>query len=203
MALDTYSDLKTSLVDHLDRDDLTTQVDNFIQLAEARHRRDIRIREMIKRAQTTAEERFLSLPDRFLEMFTIRLLTDPVTVLEEVNFDTMNRERRETPKKPSLYTIHSVIEFDRVPDEPVTAEMVYFEALTPLSDASPTNVLLTRAPDAYLYGALVASAPFLMHDERVQMWAELYSTARDTLNALDRRARHPGPLVSRTTGATP
>ncbi len=76
-------------------------------------------------------------------------------------------------------------------------ELFYYAKLTPLDGTNTTNSLLTDAPDAYLYGALAASAPFLLNDERVQLWESLYTDVRDTLNGAEIESRHPGPLVSK------
>ena len=46
MALDTYANLKTEIANYLNRSDLTEHLDTFIDLAEARHSRDLRVREM-------------------------------------------------------------------------------------------------------------------------------------------------------------
>ena len=46
MALDTYSNLKTEIASYLNRDDLTSNIDTFIDLAESRHAKDLRLREM-------------------------------------------------------------------------------------------------------------------------------------------------------------
>ena len=199
--LDTYANLKAAIGDFLDRDDLT-QVDDFIDMAEARHKREIIIREMLTRAQATASGRYLALPSRFNKMRTLRLLTSPVTVLTELNLDSMNRER-DVSGKPTFYTIHEEIEFDTVPDDAYSVEMIYYANLLPLDESNPTNALLQRAPDTYLYGALVASAPLLVADERIQVWEMLYGAARDGLLLSDRQSRVGVSLVSRVVGAMP
>lgn len=196
-----YSDLKTAIADYLDRDDLTSRIDTFIDVAEAMHAREIRIREMIQRSQASASDRFLALPTGFLEMRTLRLLTSPVTTLTELALSDMNRLRSDATGKPQAFTVHAEIEFDRSPDQAYTAEMIYVAKMTPLSNENPTNALLDRSLDAYLYAALSASAPFLMHDERMEVWHSLYALARDALNTVDRR--RAGPLVSRISGPTP
>lgn len=203
MALDSYASLKAVISDYLDRDDLADQIDDFIDLAEARHKREIRIREMQQRAQASASGRYLALPSGFLEMKTIRLLTDPLTVLTDVNFHEMNRLRSETSGTPTYFTIHEEIEFDVTPDTTYTAEMIYYESFTALSDTNTSNGLLVRAPDVYLYGALLSAAPFLLDDERIQIWNSLYVDARDGLIFSDRRSRHSGPITSRVSGSTP
>lgn len=205
MPFSTYDELKTAIIDELDRDDLSTKVDDFIDLAEARHKREIRIREMIKRSQVAATTRYVALPDGFLDMITLRILTDPVTVLKQVDFYEMNRIRTEGDATPSTFAIHEEVEFncDIADGSPLTIEMIYYAEFTPLSDANTTNGLLTRAPDAYLYGALVASSPWLSEDERLTTWNNLYNAARDGLVIADRRSRQSGPLFSAVAGDTP
>jgi hypothetical protein len=203
MSLDTYSNLKATIANFLDRDDLTAYVDDFIDLAEARHKREIIVREMISRSQASLSGRYMALPTRFVKMKTLRLLTTPVTVLTELNLHEMNRERDETTGKPLFFTVHEEVEFDVTPDSAYTAEMIYYASFSPLSDSNTSNALLVRAPDAYLYGALVASAPFLASDERLQVWETLYGTARDGLLLSDRQSRYGTPLFSRTSGAAP
>ena len=45
MALNNYSDLKTTVANYLARSDLTSVIPDFIQLAEQRLRRELRIRQ--------------------------------------------------------------------------------------------------------------------------------------------------------------
>ena len=139
MPLDTYTNLKATIADTLARDDLTSQIDDFINLVEARHKREIRFRSMLHRAQSTVDGRYLGLPAVFLEMQTLRLLTDPVTVLAEVNLQEMNRLRQTATGIPAHFTIHEEIEFDRAPDSSYSAEMIYYAELTPLSASNETN----------------------------------------------------------------
>lgn len=199
MSLDTYSGLKTEIEDWLDRDDLP--VDTLIDLAESRHKREIRIREMIQRQQADLDARYESLPTGFIKMRELRILSSPVTVLRQVDPHEMTRLRQSTTGKPAYFAVHEELEFDRAPDSTYTMEMVFWKALTPLSDSNTSNALLTRAPDAYLWAALAASAPWLTNDERVSTWDAAYVSVRDALNTMDRDVG--GQLVSRVYGATP
>lgn len=203
MALDTYTNLKIAIADYLDRDDLTSQIDDFIDLAEARMCRDVRIREQVVRAQATFDARYTALPDGFIQMRTLRLLTEPVTDLIEVNFDEMNRLRVEdnmATGRPSYFNIHEEIEVDITPDQDYTAEMIYWGKFTPLSGSNETNDLLTRAPDLYLYGSLLEAEPFLANDERLTMWSNLYQQGVDSLQAADRKSRYGGAIASQVKG---
>ena len=45
MSIGNYSELKTAIANFLARDDLTSQIPNFIQLAEGRMSRELETRE--------------------------------------------------------------------------------------------------------------------------------------------------------------
>ena len=204
MSFDTYANLKTALIEQLDRDDLTSKVDDFIDLAEGQHRQDIRIREMVTREAITVDDRYVSTPSGMLECMSIRLLTSPVTMLTNVSMHELMRFRREDTGKPRYYAINGTeFEFDADADSSYSGEIVYYKEETPLSDANTTNNLLTRAPGAYFYGALLHSAPYLMNDERLTVWAGLYREIVEGLSNARKQERHVGPLISRTSGPTP
>lgn len=203
MSISTVADLRNSIADYLDDGTLSDQIDNFIVLAEARHRRELRMREMLTREALTVDARNVDLPTGFLEAVNIRLLTDPVTVLQELSLHEMTVTRSETTGKPAYYSILSDIEFDKAPDQSYSGQITYYKAFTALSDSNTSNTLLTTYPDAYLYAALAASAPYQMADERVALWESLYRDARDRINMQASASRRVGPLVSRVHGATP
>ena len=52
--------------------------------------------------------------------------------------------------------------------------------------------MLTNNPDVYLYGCLLEAEPFLMNDERVQLWATAYERAVTDLQVQDNKDRHSG-----------
>jgi len=202
MSIDTYSELQTAIGNWIERDDLSSRIPEFIELAEAKIRRDVRIREMLTRSSITVNARQIAVPTGYLEAETLRLLTDPVTVMTYVNLDEMNRLRKSTTGKPIYFTVHTEIEFDRNPDQSYSGEIIFYKAIDPLA-TTQTSTLLTNAPDIYLYGSLIAAEPFLMNDERVSLWVQLYKNAVDEINNRSRQSRHVGPQVSRVIGAGP
>lgn len=203
MPLDSYANLKTALSDTLDRSDLSSYLDDFIDIAEAAFARDVRIREMIQREAITIDDRQEAVPAGVLEIISLRLLTTPVTVLQEVNLHEMNRNRQEITGKPSMYAIHEEIEFDVTPAESYSGEIIYYGAVTALSSGNTGNVWLTKIPDLYLYRSLMAAAPFLAGDERLTTWASLYKDGLAALKTRENSSRRVGPLVSRVAGAMP
>lgn len=209
MALDTYANLKQSIIDHLDRDDLTAQVDDFIDIAEARHKRDVRIREMLTRATLaiTDGDRYADLPTDFLDLSYFRLLNPDTTAARrylpsfaQLNEHELTDKSTNRRQRPQHFSVHEQIEFDSEVEQDYTGEIIYYVELTPLSDGDPVNVLLTRAPDVYLYAALAASAPFLLNDERIGVWENLYVSAKDDLNRSRNRAKRSGPQIAKAPG---
>lgn len=203
MPLADYDGLKASIADHLERDDLADQIDDFIDLAEARHKREIRIREMLVRdtLSIAADAQTANLPSGFLDLKYMRIQAPTSYVgrtylpdVVQVTIDQMTEVSRSTAGVPKWYCVHTQFEFDRPADQAYTADIGYYSAFTPLSDANTTNDLLTRAPGVYLYGSLAAAAPYLMHDERIPVWERLYANERDTLNTSD---------IENTRGTTP
>lgn len=212
MALDSYAGLKQSISDHLERDDLQAFIDDFIDIAEARHAREIRIREMLSSADLTLSEdaRTIALPDDFLDFYHLRILVPNANSgrrflpdLVEVPLHELSRRSVFDAREPRYFALHETLEVDAIADRDYSAELFYFVQLAGLSDSNTSNALLTKAADVYLYASLAATAPFLMHDERVPLWESLYSAARERLNQSSRESRRGGPLVSRVSGATP
>ncbi len=201
MTLSTYDGLRHEIQVYLDREDLWEQTRTFIRLAEARHARELRIREMMRRAQAPVSSRYIGLPVRFEQMRTLYLLENHRTPLKEVSANEMMKLSRESEGTPRYFSVHNEIEFDRKPAEEMTVEMQYWARPEPLSDDNPTNTILQRAPDLYLYGSLLEAEPWLANDERLELWAQLYTQSRDAINETDRR--RSGRLVSRVSGDTP
>lgn len=203
MAITSYSDLKQEIISHLERDDLSNRVDAFVGLAEDRHRRDIRIREQLTKLETTIDSRTMDVPDDLLEVFNFRLITDfDVVQLSSVNLNELNRLRSKhrvwrSKRTPSAYAIHAEIEFDAEPDQSYDGELIYYAAFPALSTDNETNVLLERASDAYLYASLTAAAPWLMDDDRIQMWEQLYQQSVNGLSQGRRADRYSGPVVTK------
>lgn len=204
MTLANWTELGSEINDWLDRDDLEDKIASFIRLFEARAFRELRIREMLLRqtAPLATGDRYASLPTGFIQMRQLRLFDGScVHELEETSSAGVTEKYSPNAGLPSVFTVDGEIEFNRPAVKAYTMEMKFYAPLTGLSEANPTNGLLTRAPDAYLWGSLAAASPWLDNDPRVATWDAGWVSARDAMNVED-RARG-GRLVSRLRGATP
>lgn len=195
MGLSTFTELKSAIADWLVRDDLTAAIPSFIALAEADISRILRDNRMQKRSTATLDAQYSALPSDWIE--TIRLhLTDSTHRIELVSAGALadlRAERGDTSGRPTHYAITANgLELFPTPDAAYAAELVYYAKVPSLSDAAPTNWLLTNAPDVLLYGALSHSAPYLKDDSRISVWSGLYQSAINNLNTASERARFSG-----------
>jgi len=204
MALATYSDLKTAVANHLARDDLTSAIDDFIDLAEARLSRELSPRSTHKRATaaTSAGDEYVTLPTDLRSIRLVRLNTDPRVVLEFMTpGDLYSAYPNSGQAKPRAYTVMgSEIAVRPIPDTTYTIELVYAEGLAALSGSNTTNTVLTRYPDAYLYATLAAAYRYLMDEQRASYFDGLTTVAMDEINRSEEAARHPsGGLEMKAT----
>jgi hypothetical protein len=103
------------------------------------------------------------------------------------------RNENSATGKPKYYAIvGESFEVYPTPDTTYSTELMYYKPIPALSDSNTTNWLLTSNPDAYLYGSLMQSAPYLKDDQRMQVWSVLYSNAVQSINTESRRIRSGG-----------
>lgn len=217
MAINTYATLVSAATEWLARDQdatLIARIPDFITLCEAKLNRALFMPRMETRSTTTCdtsddEPEFISLPSDFQTMRSIRISSETgkpalrfasKTQLDELRFGNDN-----VTDQPTHYTIMgSEIELWPTPNENYTIEMVYRANLSALTSSNTTNWLLTLAPDLYLYGVLLESAPYIKEDGRIQTWSLGYLNALDALNNLGfRQGFDAGPSDITLPGNTP
>jgi len=200
MALSNYSELQTAVANWLDRDDLSARIPEFISLCESRFNRSLRIRAMETldtSVSTVAGTKTIALPTRYVQMRDIHITGNPIVQLQYVTPEIMNRIHAGSKTgKPEVYTvIGDNISLGPTPDAVYTTSMLYYKTFAALSDSSPTNWVITNAPDVYLYGTLLEAEPFLMNDARVQLWATALTESINTLQEQDNKDRHSGSAL--------
>lgn len=196
MAISTYTELKTSIASWLNRDDLTSVIPDFISLAEAGINRDLRHYKMIERADATLDSRYVQLPADWMETVRFSITSGNTYRLELVSRDDMLEYRQKTANtsgRPRFYAnIGDTIEVFPTPDADYTMQLQYYSKTPALSDSNASNWLLLDAPDVYLYGTLIQSAPYLQDDARTQTWAALYAAALQSLQKASDDTRFAG-----------
>lgn len=201
MALDTYTGLKAELADWLNRSDLTTVIPTFITLAEAEMKRRIRKWTVRSTAYSVSASR-VAAPADHLEPRSIRLITGSAgqdLPLRRCTLEMLNERKARngglTGRPTDVAYVDGYYYFAPEPDQTYTAELFYFSTLTPLSGSVSSNSVLVEAPDAYLYGALMAAEPYLEHDERIAVWRAGFVNAIDQLNTQRENDEHAASLA--------
>ena len=205
MALTTYTELKTSLANWLNRSDLTTEIgDDFIKLTEADLNSKLRVRSMIAQVNITVDAETAALPTDFLQIRNFYILSGqtktPLVYTTPASMDTTSGTS--TTGLPTTFTIlGDTLRFSPKPDATYTAVMNYFKKFPALSSTNATNYILASHPAIYLYGSLFHAANFLggINPQQVQTWQQMYATALERLELNDREDEYNGsPLQVRT-----
>ena len=218
--INTYATLQTAVANWLDRSDLTDRIPEFIALAEARMNRPLRLAIMLNVDETTlggaaklvGGTRDYALPSGYLQMVDFHLRTSPITTLSYLTPENMNRMWAGSQiSRPLAYTIFSdnasgtptkKVRLGPSPDGDYDYSIMFYKKIDALSAVNTTEQMLTDNPDVYLYGALLEAEPFLMNDERVQLWATAFQESLRALQEQDNKDRHSGSAmrVMNTTG---
>ena len=197
MSIGTYTELQSAVAAWLDRSDLTSRIPEFVAIAEARIARKLRIREMETESDVTlvGGTRTAAVPTGFREVRRVYLNSSPVSELQYMTpQDYWVRHTSVSTGRPVVFTVEGAnFLFGPIPDSSYTAKVLHYKALDALS--SSAHAVFTANPDVYLYGALLAAAPFLHNDKRIGVWKGLFDEALMELEI--QNSKHAGPLVMR------
>jgi hypothetical protein len=200
MSITNYTDLKATIASYLARSDLTAQIPDFIQLAETRLRRELRIRQMLKvvTTATVAGDSTVELPSDYLQMRDLHMNTNPVQTLGYQSPSNFYRNTNAAISGvPLQYTVLAQeFQFAPIPDGVYTLQMIYYATPPYLTTSNTSNVFLANCPDLLLYGALGEAEPYLMNDARLQTWAALYDRSLAALTVSDDQGEYGGSPLS-------
>lgn len=179
MALITnYSTLQSHIADTLNRSDLTGVVPNFIQQFEAEARRDERFRRLtdVSAFQVSADGAYLPVDFYSLESWYHDGATyyGPIGIVNPDQIGALKGVYGDSGVPQFAAIVDRKVRFAPEPNATFTTRLTYWRKIVPLSSTNTTNWLLEEAPDIYLYGSLIESAPYLKDDPRLATWIGLY-----------------------------
>ncbi len=160
MALETYSDLKTEIASYIARSDVTSSsdvVDSFIDLAEAKLNKSLRVFEMLEdfSDSTVSGQDYLDLPSDFIKFYSVQYEGTPK---ELKYYPRQSFVKYNDAGKPKGFTLgQSTVKqmvFNKIPDNDYPVTGVYYKKLTALSDSNTSNWLLDTYPELYLNASL-------------------------------------------------
>jgi hypothetical protein len=205
MALSTYSELKTSIANWLNRSDLTSEIqDDFIKLTEADINSKLRIRKMVTETSITIDAETEDLPTGFLQVRDFFITEGgtkyALTYMTPSQMDQIKGSS--TSGMPEVFTIlGDKFRFAPTPSASYAGTLNFYKSFDALSDSNTSNFILTNHPAIYLYGSLYHAANFLggVEPQRLAQWQGMYTTALERLERNDREDQFSGsPLQIRS-----
>jgi hypothetical protein len=151
----------------------------------------------------------ISLPSDFQTMRSIKVTSvsdqPRLEYMTDAQLDEYRTSIASVKGRPRYFSVFGTeMELAPTPDTAYTIEMKYRGYIPSLTATNATNWLIALAPDLYLYGTLLETAPYMNDDPRLQTWGAGMSAALDGINSLAMDAGYgSGPLVIRTTGINP
>ena len=152
MAITTYTNLKSTIADFLNRSDLDTVITTFIDLAESQMNRDIRHWEMenLVSGQQSQGDKYMQVPADWLETIRFQVTTGNISTLELASMASIADKRQNTNDAagtPRFYShVRGEFELFPTPDEDTDFELLYYQKIPALTDSNATNWLLDYAP---------------------------------------------------------
>ena len=192
----------------MDRDDLLASVPDFITLFESNANTEGAIRTQFNRTSvslpTVAGQNYVSVPTDFMAVDTMKLartgggyeLLKPYGSPFQMYTDYPNADVAKNQPK-GFVNLVGKLELAPTPDA-VYANTLYYYQTIPALATNSTNWLLTRFPQIYLFGSLVAAEAFMGGDQAISKWGNLYDNAVQKLQGATYRNKYGGSgLASR------
>ena len=205
MALSTYTELKSTIANWLNRSDLTSEIaEDFIVLAEADFNSKLRIRQMHSQTTITIDSETESTPTGFLQVRDFYILSNndkyALNYLSPAQMDSI--KGTSMSGLPVAYTIlGSTFRFTPRPADSYSGILNFYKKFDALSATNTSNYILTDHPAIYLYGSLFHASNFLggIDPNQSQQWSQMYQTALERAELNDREDQFSGsPLQIRS-----
>lgn len=162
-----YTELKTAISDWMHRNDLASNADVFISMAEARANRNLRSNYMERSGTAIGNPE--PLPVGWLGFKSVRSIGAGYSV--PLEYASSQKISALAGGIPVYYTIKAgLVEF--IPAAPgSTIEWTFYESIPALSATNLTNWLIDRHPDYYLMSCLQLAGAYSLkgQDQQIEM----------------------------------
>jgi len=199
MALANYTDLQAEVANWMHRSNLEGDIPNFIALAEARIRAVLQaqLQDVIGTIATVNGQNYATLPSDLLRVHSLSI-ANTAPSLDYVTPDQLSATYYEGDVGiPQKYTtVGDIIYFGPTPDRVYTINCVFQAAVPSLTDLVPTNTLLTKWPNVYLWASLTEAAKFCRDRETQAGFDADFREAMGTVNMIE---WHKGGLLRQRT----
>lgn len=195
MAISNYSELKSAIAKWMDREtdaDFSGQAADFVTLAEAQLNRKLKGVGADVSLTGSVGSRSIDISSYNVKEPIAVFLKDSVTSdeLELIQKSDGTFPYLDENGEPEIWSVDgNNIDFDCPLDQAYQFRFRYYGRFA-LSDAAPTNDLLTENPDVYLAACIVWGASYIDDDGRLSKWATLLQEfLDDAANAESQRRK--------------
>ena len=173
-AISSYSELQDEIAAWLDRDDLTSRIPGFIQMAEAYFNRELRTLDMERSITLAVSSEDTALPDDYLAIRAIYVDGSRDRPLKPTSPDALRGDHGGQAGDPLSYAIvGDGIRIGPVTGTATSVTMDYFASIEGLSVTSPSNWLLINHADLYLFASLYFAELFNENPARAGQFLSL------------------------------
>ena len=195
-----YTSLQAAITEWLQSTAATGSVEQIIQIAEGRLKNDVIARSIEKQlvGNTTQPVVFLPTDLNVIQRLVVYKSQTEHSVL--IQAPASAESKTNTVGFPKSYNLldQSMILYP-TPDAAYRYILYYIPTVRPLTDSQPTNWLIERAPNVYLYACLKEAAVFIKDWESAGQYEGMYLTSLAGITSADDRTRFPlsAPLTIR------
>ena len=193
MALTNYGELKTAIATRLSRSDLTAEIPDFITIARSKmiigdkgnDIQAVRIDDMLQTETiglSSGTYDLTGLTYDYVRRHSMYLDDTDQTPLRFMPADRFNKlGSKNQAGTPSFYTVVKKT-LKVAPTSGDNVVFTYYAAPTAMSGDSDTDVFLTKAPHAYLYGAVAEAYMKIRDAEKASLYIAQFRSAVLSLN---------------------
>lgn len=198
MSITNRGDLSDKIYKWLIRDGATDKfvtpdmIQTYIQLAESELNRELKIQDLIATVPLNISTVSSPLPSDFRGVVALEFDSIPFDCEWFPTRREMKDKYYNSIGRPPGYIIQGgTIIFSNTPDISYPMTLDYYQALTPLTSDNDVNVILSKFPDAYLYGCVRQGLLNLNVADRIDAIATLYQNIIDRIKEDDKNQRFP------------
>ncbi|MDW9814931.1 hypothetical protein GOB25_07590 [Sinorhizobium meliloti] len=186
MTISDYASLLVDAGEYSGREDIAHNFPRFLGLAELKLNRGLRVADMESTTTLTLSGGDASLPADFLEAREVK--TSANVPIRAVSMQQLTSSYAGNSGTPTGYaTVGGTLKARPVSDQTLT--VTYYAKIPALTPAAPTNWLLTKAPDVYLYALVNEIAIWAKDVAAAQAAQQLMGLALSGLTIGDERTR--------------
>ncbi|KQO43027.1 phage adaptor protein [Methylobacterium sp. Leaf85] len=171
-----YDSLVLNVSDYIARNDLEDYYPTFIQLTENRLNSALKVPGMeTETTLTLSADGTVATPSAYVEWILVSWRSAPTARAQRLRYVEANSPEfthRHRPNGSAQYYTVAGNKIRLAPARAGTIETVFYQRVPPLTSAAPTNWLITKAPQLYLYGVLAEAYSFQKDEVRSAEWGK-------------------------------